>query len=323
VNFLITGGAGFIGSHFTKMLLGKKLELTPGKVTVVDALTYSGNLWNLTEIQGLPSFKFVEGNICDFELMKGLIQDADVIVNFAAESHVDRSIESAIPFIETNVLGVANILSILKTYPEKIFLQVSTDEVYGSIAEGSWDENFKLAPNSPYAASKASADLLTLAFYNTHGLDVRITRCSNNYGPNQHPEKLIPRFLFQLMADKKVPLYGRGDNFREWIYVADHCWGISKVIQKGTGGEIYNIGSGYEISNLDLTKKILTYFPGKEDYIESVADRKGHDFRYSVNSAKISDQLGFKCDSSFDAGLEKTIKWYESYGSEFQAAFKA
>ncbi len=323
MNFLITGGAGFIGSHFTKMLLGKKFELTPGKVTVVDALTYSGNLWNLTEIQGLPSFKFVEGNICDFELMNGLIQDADVIVNFAAESHVDRSIESAIPFIETNVLGVANMLSILKTFPEKIFLQISTDEVYGSITEGSWDESFKLAPNSPYAASKASADLLTLAFHKTHGLDVRITRCSNNYGPNQHPEKLIPRFLFQLMADKKVPLYGRGDNFREWIYVEDHCWGISKVIHKGTAGEIYNIGSGYEISNLDLTKKILTYFPGKEDYIENVADRKGHDFRYSVNSTKISDQLGFNCHSSFEAGLEKTIKWYENYGSEFQAAFKA
>ncbi len=323
MNFLITGGAGFIGSHFTKMLLQEKFALTPKKVTVIDALTYSGTLWNLKEVWDLQNFRFVEGNICDFELMSDLIQDADVIVNFAAESHVDRSIESAIPFIETNVLGVANILSILKSFPEKIFVQVSTDEVYGSIDEGSWDETFKLAPNSPYAASKASADLLTLAFRKTHGLDVRITRCSNNYGPNQHPEKLIPRFLMLLSADKKVPLYGQGNNFREWIYVEDHCWGIWKVIEGGSGGEIYNIGSGQEISNLDLTHKILSFFPGKEGYFENVEDRKGHDFRYSVNSKKISNQLGFRCEHSFESGLQMTINWYLQHGTEFQSSLGA
>lgn len=322
MNFLITGGAGFIGSHFTKMLLQDKFDLTPKKVTVIDALTYSGNLWNLKEVWDLQNFRFVEGDICDFELMNSLIQDADVIVNFAAESHVDRSIESAMPFIQTNVLGVANLLSVIKSFPEKIFVQISTDEVYGSIETGSWDETFKLAPNSPYAASKASADLLTLAFHKTYGLDVRLTRCSNNYGPNQHPEKLIPRFLLQLAADKKVPLYGLGNNFREWIYVEDHCWGIWKVIEKGSAGEIYNIGSGYEISNLDLTHKILSYFPGKEDYIENVEDRKGHDFRYSVNSGKISEQLSFKCKYSFESGLQQTIDWYLQHGAEFQASLK-
>lgn len=320
MNFLITGGAGFIGSHFTKMLLQEKFALIPEKVTVIDALTYSGTLWNIKEVWDLQNFRFVDGNICDFELMSNLIQDADVIVNFAAESHVDRSIESAIPFIETNVLGVANMLSILKSFPNKIFIQVSTDEVYGSIDEGSWDETFKLAPNSPYAASKASADLLTLAFHKTHGLDVRITRCSNNYGPNQHPEKLIPRFLMLLSADKRVPLYGQGDNFREWIYVEDHCWGIWKVIEKGSGGQLYNIGSGHEMSNLDLTHKILSFFPGKEDYIENVEDRKGHDFRYSVNSEKISSQLGFKCQYSFESGLQETINWYIQHGAEFQSS---
>lgn len=323
MNFLITGGAGFIGSHFTKMLLQGKFSETPDKVTVVDSLTYSGNLWNLNEVREFPNFQFVEGNICDFGLMSNLIADANVIVNFAAESHVDRSIESAIPFIQTNVLGVANMLDILKSYPHKIFVQISTDEVYGSIESGSWDENFKLSPNSPYAASKAAADLLVLAFHRTHELDVRITRCSNNYGPNQHPEKLIPLFLMSLMSDKKVPLYGDGKNFREWIYVEDHCVGIWKVIEKGSSGNIYNIGSGIEISNLELAHKLISFFPGKDNYIENVADRKGHDFRYSVNSEKISNQLGFNCQYSFEVGLEKTVSWYKSNGNAFLNSMKA
>lgn len=323
MNFLITGGAGFIGSHFTKMLLQGKFSQAPQKVTVVDALTYSGNLWNLKEVQEYPNFEFVEGNICDFGLMSELIEEADVIVNFAAESHVDRSIESSIPFIQTNVLGVANLLDILKSYPHKVFIQISTDEVYGSIESGSWDENFKLSPNSPYAASKAAADLLVLAFHRTHGLDIRITRCSNNYGPNQHPEKLIPLFLMRLLSDEKVPLYGDGKNFREWIYVEDHCLGIWKVIENGTSGHIYNIGSGIEISNLDLAQKLISFFPGKIDCIENVADRKGHDFRYSVNSEKISNQLGFSCRNSFDRGLEKTVSWYITNGNEFLDSMKA
>jgi len=317
LNYLVTGGAGFIGSHFVKMLLLEKFNTKPDSVIVLDALTYSGKVWNLKEVSSLNNFEFVKGNICDSALMEKLISKVDVIVNFAAESHVDRSIESSKTFIESNVLGVANILDVLKKYPSKKFIQISTDEVYGSIDTGSWTEDFPLAPNSPYAASKAAADLLVLAFHKTHGLDARITRCSNNFGPNQHPEKIIPLFLMRLLANQKVPIYGDGANFREWIYVEDHCRGIWEVIDSGSPGEIYNIGSGHEMSNLELTLKLVSYFPESDNPIEYVEDRKGHDSRYSVDSSKIRTELGFKCEIDFESGLLQTVDWYKQFGKEF------
>ena len=317
MNYLVTGGAGFIGSHFVKMLLLEKFNTKPDSVIVLDALTYSGKVWNLKEVSSLNNFEFVKGNICDSALMEKLISKVDVIVNFAAESHVDRSIESSKTFIESNVLGVANILDVLKKYPSKKFIQISTDEVYGSIDTGSWTEDFPLAPNSPYAASKAAADLLVLAFHKTHGLDARITRCSNNFGPNQHPEKIIPLFLMRLLANQKVPIYGDGANFREWIYVEDHCRGIWEVIDSGSPGEIYNIGSGHEMSNLELTLKLVSYFPESDNPIEYVEYRKGHDSRYSVDSSKIRTELGFKCEIDFESGLLQTVDWYKQFGKEF------
>jgi dTDP-glucose 4,6-dehydratase len=299
------------------MLLLEKFNTKPDSVIVLDALTYSGKVWNLKEVSSLNNFEFVKGNICDSALMEKLISKVDVIVNFAAESHVDRSIESSKTFIESNVLGVANILDVLKKYPSKKFIQISTDEVYGSIDTGSWTEDFPLAPNSPYAASKAAADLLVLAFHKTHGLDARITRCSNNFGPNQHPEKIIPLFLMRLLANQKVPIYGDGANFREWIYVEDHCRGIWEVIDSGSPGEIYNIGSGHEMSNLELTLKLVSYFPESDNPIEYVEYRKGHDSRYSVDSSKIRTELGFKCEIDFESGLLQTVDWYKQFGKEF------
>lgn len=312
MNFLITGGAGFIGSHFTKMLLTNKFDHIPEKVIVLDKLTYSGSLFNLRDIENCKNFEFVHGDICDSELVNKLVSSVDVVINFAAESHVDRSIESSIEFIESNVLGVAVLLDAIKSSPKTRFIQISTDEVYGSISKGSWKEDFPLAPNSPYAASKASGDLLALAFNKTHKLDIRITRCSNNYGPNQHSEKIIPNFLLKLMDGQRVPVYGDGSNYREWIYVEDHCKGIWKVLTQGRAGEIYNIGSGFEISNIELTRKLISYFGDLifEESIEYVQDRKGHDFRYSVNSSKIANELGFVCETDFDKGLTNTVNWY-------------
>lgn len=320
MNFLVTGGAGFIGSHFVKMLLLGKFNFEPDRVIVLDALTYSGKLWNLHEVMASEKLEFVHGNICDSDLAEDLISKVDIVVNFAAESHVDRSIQSSKAFIESNVLGVAIMLDVMKKFPSKKFVQISTDEVYGSIETGSWVESFPLLPNSPYAASKASADLLALSFHKTHGVDVMITRCSNNYGPNQHPEKLIPLFLMKLLYGGKVPVYGDGNNYREWIYVEDHCRGIWSVILKGTPGEIYNIGSGNELSNLELTKKIIAQFSGGDDLIEYVKDRKGHDFRYSVDSNKIRKELGFECEVDFESGLLRTIDWYKEFGSGFVSA---
>lgn len=320
MNLLVTGGAGFIGSHFVKMLLLGKFNFQPNRVIVLDSLTYSGNLWNLKEVTGFKNYEFVHGNICDQELIEELVSKVDVVVNFAAESHVDRSIAASKAFIETNVLGVANMLDVIKNFPTKRFIQVSTDEVYGSIENGSWSEDFPVRPNSPYAASKASADLIALAFHKTHGIDVRITRCSNNYGPNQHPEKIIPLFLMRLLRDEKVPMYGSGNNFREWIYVEDHCLGIWRVILDGNPGEIYNIGSGFEISNLELAAKLLSHFSKESDWIDFVEDRKGHDFRYSVNSGKIKGELDFECKTDFESGILKTIDWYREFGIEFISA---
>jgi dTDP-glucose 4,6-dehydratase len=305
---LVTGGAGFIGSNFVRLVLSNS-ETSIQAITVLDKLTYAGTLTNLA---GLPkdAFEFIQGDICDQSLVSELGKRHDVIINFAAESHVDRSINSARDFMTTNIIGTQTLLETLRFGTVQTIIQVSTDEVYGSIENGSWDENFPLNPNSPYAATKASADLIARSYSKTYGVDVRITRCSNNYGPNQFPEKVIPLFVTSLIDNKKIPLYGNGQNYREWLHVEDHCRAILKVLTNGKSGEIYNIGGGTELSNKDLTMKILNLMNKDESCIEYVDDRPGHDFRYSVNSRKILDQLGFTPKINFENGILDTINWY-------------
>jgi dTDP-glucose 4,6-dehydratase len=306
---LVTGGAGFIGSNFVRRTLDGTL---PGisEITVLDKLTYAGTLTNLSSLPH-GSYRFVQGDICDTELVNRLTKEHDVIVNFAAESHVDRSIEGAKDFVETNVLGTQNLLDAALRNEVKTFIQISTDEVYGTISEGSWREDFPLLPNSPYSASKASADLFARAYYRTFGLDVRITRCSNNYGPYQFPEKVIPLFVTNLIDGKKVPLYGKGLNVRDWLHVDDHCRGIHAVLMKGKAGEIYNIGGGEELTNKELTSTILTKMGKDDSSIEYVQDRLGHDLRYSVSIEKIERELGYKPRVKFNEGIEETIEWYK------------
>ena len=307
---LVTGGAGFIGSNFVRRAVqGFYPEIS--SVKVLDKLTYAGNLENLHVVKDKANFEFIEGDICDSNLTSKLLKDIDAVVNFAAESHVDKSIDRSKDFVITNILGVHNLLDNIQTSSRKIrFLQVSTDEVYGSISKGSWDENFPLEPNSPYSASKASADLFVRSFFKTHGLDVVITRCSNNYGPYQHPEKLIPLFITNLIENKKVPIYGDGLNVRDWLHVDDHCQGIYLSLIKGKTGEIYNIGGGLELTNKEITSRILNLMGKDEKYIDYVEDRKGHDKRYSINCDKISSQLGYKPNVSFSNGIKDTVEWY-------------
>jgi dTDP-glucose 4,6-dehydratase len=278
-------------------------------VTVLDKLTYAGSMSNLSQLPK-NSFKFVKGDICDPELVGQLVSENDLVVNFAAESHVDRSIYGARDFINTNVLGTTTLLDAIKSSKVSTYLQVSTDEVYGSIEKGSWPETDPLLPNSPYAASKASADLVCRSYFKTHGLDVRITRCSNNYGRNQFPEKVIPLFVTNLIDNQKVPVYGSGLNVRDWLHVDDHCFGIFLALTKGKAGEIYNIGGGTELSNVQLTMKILSLMGRDETSIEYVDDRKGHDLRYSVDISKISNELGYSPKIDWEEGLSETINWY-------------
>jgi dTDP-glucose 4,6-dehydratase len=295
------------------MALLQKLGTESVDVTVLDSLTYSGKKENLCEVWNLPNFHFIEGDICDSHLVARLIANTDIVINFAAETHVDRSIDSAMPFIQTNVVGATVILNAVRSSPLVRLIQISTDEVYGTIDEGSWDEEFPLRPNSPYAASKAAADLLCLAFSKTYGLDIRITRCSNNYGPNQFPEKIIPYFISRLLKGRTVPIYGNGENIREWIYVEDHCRAIWLVLRNGKSGEVYNIGSNLELSNLYLTEQILLALNKSRDQIDFVEDRLGHDKRYSLNSSKIARELGFQVQTDFDDSLLKTIHWYQEH----------
>lgn len=304
----MTGGAGFIGSNFVEMALTDQFpEIS--SVLVLDKLTYAGKLTNLSSVEDNPNFEFIQGDICDVELVNNLAKKVDAIINFAAESHVDRSIENSSEFIRTNVLGTQVLLDSAKKYKIKRFIQVSTDEVYGSILTGSWDESSPLLPNSPYSASKAAADLLVRAYFVTHGLNVSITRCSNNFGPRQDPEKLIPSFILKLSQDQKIPVYGDGLNVRDWLHVDDHCLGIYLALTKGSPGEIYNIGGGTELNNLELTRMLLNLFDKSEDSIEYVSDRLGHDRRYSVNDSKIKS-LGYKSSQNFEADLELTVKWF-------------
>lgn len=308
MRILVTGGAGFIGSNYVRHLVHGSLKGVQ-KVTVLDKLTYAGTLTNLSTIPK-DSIVFVHGDICDQPLISKLVRENDAVINFAAESHVDKSIQSPREFFNTNVLGVQVILDEVKQSDGTRFLQISTDEVYGSIDKGSWREDFPLLPNSPYAASKASADLLTRAYIKTYGVNASITRCSNNYGPNQFPEKMIPLFITNLIDGKKVPLYGNGLNVRDWLHVDDHCRGIHNVLLNGEAGEVYNIGGGEELKNIELTQVIMEEFGKGEEFIEFVPDRLGHDFRYSVDISKISNELGYKPEIRFEAGIKETINWY-------------
>jgi len=311
MRLLVTGGAGFIGSNFVRRIFDGTI-IGISHVTVLDKLTYAGTLTNLEAVVDNPNFEFIKGDICDHKVINEIIPKIDAIVNFAAESHVDRSIASASEFVETNIRGVQVLLDAVKNYNQDIrFIQVSTDEVYGSIAEGSWDENSPLLPNSPYSASKAGGEMLARSYFKTHGLNVLITRCSNNYGPNHFPEKLIPLFITNLLENKPIPVYGTGGNVRDWLHVDDHCQGIEKVLKLGKAGEIYNIGGGKELANIDITNLILTEMGKSDSEIEFVEDRKGHDFRYSVNHSKITNELGYAPKVEFMNGLKQTIDWYK------------
>ncbi len=307
---LVTGGAGFIGSNFVRRIVDGSLSGI-NHVTVLDKLTYAGTLTNL-EMLPRRSFEFVQGDIGDPELVNSLASRHDSIVNFAAESHVDRSITGARDFVVTNVLGTQNLLDSALRNEVRTYVQISTDEVYGTLDEGSWHEDFPLLPNSPYSASKASADLLVRSYHETFGLDVRITRCSNNYGPHQFPEKLIPLFVTNLIDNKKVPLYGKGLNVRDWLHVDDHCRGIHAVLMNGKSGQIYNIGGGKELTNKELTYIILEKMGRDDSSIEFVQDRLGHDLRYSVSIKKISSELGYRPMVQFEDGISETIEWYRT-----------
>jgi dTDP-glucose 4,6-dehydratase len=310
MRLLVTGGAGFIGSNFVRKCVDGTYRGI-SSVTVLDKLTYAGIEANLDFAKGNNSFEFVKGDICDESIVSSLLAENDAIVNFAAESHVDRSIESSAEFIRTNVSGVQVLLDAIRREGlKKRFLQVSTDEVYGSINHGSWKEESSLLPNSPYSASKAGGELLARSYFRTHSLDVVITRCSNNYGPYHFPEKLIPLFITNIIEGRNIPVYGHGDNIRDWLHVDDHCQGIYKVLMGGRSGEIYNIGGGHELSNLEISYLILNAMGADHSRIEFVEDRKGHDFRYSVDWTKIQNELNYKPNVDFEEGLRNTINWY-------------
>ena len=310
MRLLVTGAAGFIGSNFVRMITSGLLHSITD-VQVLDKLTYAGVKENLKPAENFPSYQFIHGDICDPIQVSKLISEVDAVVNFAAESHVDRSISGATDFVHTNIVGVQILLDAIKASRRQIrFLQVSTDEVYGSIEEGSWTEEWPLLPNSPYSASKASGELLARSYNKTYGMDVVITRCSNNYGTHHFPEKLIPLFITNLIEGKKVPVYGTGMNVRDWLHVDDHCRGIYQVLMKGRSGEVYNIGGGRELTNNEITGLILEAVGADESSIEYVEDRKGHDLRYSVDWTKINRELGYEPQVKFEDGLRETIQWY-------------
>lgn len=323
--FLVTGGAGFIGSNFIRYMLTKYDNVN---IINLDSLTYAGNLENLKDVEKKKEYIFIKGDICDFKALEKIFYEyeIDVVVNFAAESHVDRSISEPDVFVKTNVQGTLKLLSIAKKaweisdgcYKDGVkFVQISTDEVYGSLGkEGFFKEETKLDPHSPYSASKASADLLVKAYYDTYKLPINITRCSNNYGPFQFPEKLIPLMIINALSHKKLPIYGDGMQVRDWLYVLDHCSAIDLVIEKAKDGKIYNIGGNNEKYNIDIVKKIISYLQKNvdekidENLIEHVTDRKGHDRRYAIDADKIKKELGWSPKTFFEEGIEKTIKWY-------------
>ena len=306
LKLLVTGGCGFIGSNFIRNMLEKYPD---HQIINLDKLTYAGNPDNLKDIESNSNYTFVKGDICDSDVVNKVMQDVGQVVHFAAESHVDRSIEDGAVFVRTNVLGTNTLLQAALANDVERFIHVSTDEVYGSIREGSFSEMDDLKPSSPYSASKAGSDLLAMSYHTTYGLAVTITRCTNNFGPYQYPEKLIPLFITNLMDNRKVPVYGSGMNVRDWIHVDDHCSGIDFVLNNGNTGEVYNIGGGSELTNLDITHRILEALGKDESMIEYVEDRKGHDFRYSLDCTKLK-KMGWKPEFDFDTALDSTIAWY-------------
>ncbi len=306
MRLFVTGAAGFIGSNYVRHVLANSDD----SVTVFDALTYAGNLASLKDVEDDPRFEFVRGDICDRDAVSAAMMGHDVVVHFAAESHVDRSIVSPDEFVRTNCLGTNVLCDVARSIDVQRFVHISTDEVYGSIDEGSFTELDPLAPRSPYSASKAGSDLLARAYHRTHCLPVCITRCSNNYGPHQFPEKVIPLFVTNLLDGRKVPLYGDGLNVRDWLHVDDHCRGIQLVAEKGRDGEVYNIGGGTELTNRDLTHRLLAALGAGPEMIEPVADRPGHDRRYCVDWTKIAEELGYAPLVPFDEGLAATVAWY-------------
>ncbi|MCD6442255.1 dTDP-glucose 4,6-dehydratase [bacterium] len=307
MKLLVTGGAGFIGSNFIHYIFKKYSDY---QVVNLDILTYCGNLENLKKIEKNPNYKFVKGDICDIQLVDGLAKDCDAIVHFAAESHVDRSILDSAPFIKTNILGTVNLLNAARKY-NKRFHYISTDEVFGSLGPtGYFSEKSLYDPHSPYSASKAAADHLVRAYFYTYGVPITITNCSNNYGPYQFPEKLIPLFVTNLLEGKKVPVYGDGLNVRDWLYVEDHCEAVDLVLHKGRIGETYCIGGNEERTNLEITHKILELLGFGEEKIEYVADRKAHDKRYAIDASKIKKDLGWQPQHTFEKAIQKTIEWY-------------
>jgi dTDP-glucose 4,6-dehydratase len=309
VRYFVTGAAGFIGSHFVRELMSGAYGVEPTGVTVYDKLTYAGNLENLASVSSDPRFTFVQGDICDGPLLDTVLPGHDVVVNFAAETHVDRSIHGPQDFVVTNVVGTQTLLDACLRHGIPRTVHIGTDEVYGSIDEGSWDENEPLMPNSPYSAAKAAAELLVRAYFVTYGLNVSSTRCSNNYGPYQFPEKVVPLFVTNLIDGGTVPLYGDGMNVRDWLHVDDHCRGIALVVAKGAPGESYNIGGGLELNNRELTERVLEAMGADWDSVQPVEDRKGHDRRYSVNDGKLR-ALGYAPQHTFEDGLAETVAWY-------------
>lgn len=306
---LVTGGAGFIGSNFIRYMVRKDNGY---KIINLDKLTYAGNMENLKDIEDIKNYRFIKGDICDRDLVEDIFSGnkIDAVVNFAAESHVDRSITDPGVFIQTDVYGVFVLLEAATKYKSKVFLQISTDEVYGSIEKGSFSEDDTLAPNSPYSASKTGAEMIVRSFFKTYQTPILVTRTSNNFGPYQYPEKIIPLFVTNLIDGKKVPLYGDGMNVRDWIYVSDNCIALDMVLHKGKIGEVYNIGAGNEKPNVWITKKILEILEKPETMIEPVADRLGHDRRYSVDCSKIEKELGWKPEVDFEEALHRTVRWY-------------
>jgi len=309
MRLLVTGGAGFIGSHYVRTLLaGGYPGDEDARVTVLDRLTYAGNRENLPAAD--PRLDFVQGDICDLPLLLDLLPGHDAVVHFAAESHVDRSLTLAAEFVRTNVGGTQALLEACLASGVPRFVHVSTDEVYGSIEQGEWTEDWPLLPNSPYAASKASAELIARSYWRTHGLDLSVTRCSNNYGPYQHPEKLIPRFVTNLLQGKPLPLYGAGSNVREWLHVDDHCRAVHTVLRGGAAGRVYNVGGGDGLSNVELTGRLLELCGADWSRVQRVADRKGHDLRYALSDARIREELGYAPRVPLDRGLAETVAWY-------------
>jgi len=311
MKLLVTGGAGFMGSNFIRHILNSYLEY---QVINVDKLTYAGNPENLRDLEQNPRYRFVQGDIRDKELMALLFSEVDAVINYAAETHVDRSIAEPGEFLYTDVIGTYTLLECLREHEGvKKYIQISTDEVFGSIADGEFHERSPFEPNSPYSASKAGGDLLCRAYQVTYGVPVIVTHSCNFYGPYQYPEKLIPLFITNLLEGKKVPLYADGSNVREWIFTEDHCRAVDLILHKGVIGEVYNIGTGYRMSNLEITKQLLALLGKGEEMIAYVQDRPGHDFRYAINAGKIRAELGFTPINSFAQGLEKTMRWYTEH----------